>query len=222
MTWILHYQGLIGHVADRLQTVIDTSIADFRRREAHTMINILRTRRSIRKYALNPIDNKMLATLIEAMLRSPTSRNTKSWEFIIIDDRELLTKLSKAREHGSLHLQGASLGVVVCADSTKTDVWIEDCSIAAILIQMTAHDLGLGSCWIQIRNRNHTDRLSAEQYVQSILGLPQHINVECMLSIGYPDETKKPVADSELDHKKVRHNNYSTIYESATKGGKTS
>jgi nitroreductase len=176
------------------------------------MIELLRTRRSIRKYAQKPVDGKTMYVLIEALLRSPTSRNNKSWEFIVADDRELLSKLSKAREQGSRHLRDAPLGIVVCADSTKSDVWVEDCSIAAILVQMTAHALGLGSCWIQIRNRNHTETMSAEHYIQNLLGLPQHIKVECMVSIGYPNEIKNPIAESELDHNKVKHNHYSRPY----------
>ena len=176
------------------------------------MIDLLRTRRSIRKYAKKPIDSKTIDVLIEALLRSPTSRNGKPWEFIVADDRELLSKLSRAREQGSQHLRDAPLGIVVCADSAKSDVWVEDCSIAAILVQMTAHDLGLGSCWIQIRNRNYTEETSAEQYIQSLLGLPQHIKVECIVSIGYPNEIKNPIADSELDYEKIKHNHYSRTY----------
>lgn len=176
------------------------------------MINLLRTRRSIRKYTKNPIAAESVDILIEALLRSPSSRGIKPWEFILVDDRELLSKLSKAREHGSSHLRDAALGIVICADSTKSDVWVEDCSIAAILVQMTAHDLGLGSCWIQIRNREHDKTMSAEQYVQDLLGLPQHINVECMVSIGQPDETKKPALVSEKDYSKVKHNLYSKAY----------
>lgn len=176
------------------------------------MIDLLRTRRSIRKYAQTPIDSKKIDVLIETLLRSPTSRNGKSWEFVIVDDRELLSKLSQTREQGSHHLRDAPLGIVVCADSTKSDVWVEDCSIAAILVQMTAHALGLGCCWIQIRNRNHSEIISAEQYIQSLLGLPEHIKVECMVSIGYPNETKHPIPDSELAYNKVKHNHYSNNY----------
>lgn len=176
------------------------------------MIDLLRTRRSIRKYALKPIDSKTIDVLIEALLRSPTSRNGKSWEFIVADDPELLSKLSKTREQGSLHLRDAPLGIVVCADSAKSDVWVEDCSIAAILVQMTAHDLGLGSCWIQIRNRNHSEMISAEQYIQSLLGLPQQIKVECIVSIGYPNEIKNPIPESELEYNKVKHNHFSRTY----------
>ena len=176
------------------------------------MINLLRTRKSIRKYVQKPIESKTIEVLIEALLRSPTSRNGKSWEFILVDDRELLANLSKAREQGSHHLRDAPLGIVVCADSTKSDVWVEDCSIAAILVQMTAHAFGLGCCWIQIRNRKHTETMSAEQYLQGLLGLPEHIKVECMVSIGYPNETKNPVPDSELAYNKVKHNHYSNNY----------
>lgn len=176
------------------------------------MIDLLRTRRSIRKYAHTPLESKTRELLIEALLRSPTSRNGKSWEFIVVDDREILIKLSEAREHGSHHLRDAQLGIVVCADSVKSDVWVEDCSIAAILVQMTAHSLGLGSCWIQIRKRNHTETMSAERYIQGLLGLPEHIKVECMVSIGYPNETKNPVPENELEYNKVKHNQYSNKY----------
>jgi nitroreductase len=176
------------------------------------MIELLRTRRSIRKYTRDPIESKTVDLLVEALLRSPTSRNRQSWEFVIVDDQELLAKLSKTRTQGSQQMQGAGLGIVVCADSTRSDVWVEDCSIAAILVQMTAQSLGLGSCWIQIRNREHTEGMSAEQYVQDLLGLPPHITVECMVSVGHPDETKKPVPASELDYTKVKRNHYSRGY----------
>jgi nitroreductase len=172
------------------------------------MLALLRIRRSIRKYKPTPIESAKQDALIEALLRSPTSRNIRPWEFILVDDRELLFKLSQAREHGSQHLRDAGLGIVVCADSTKSDVWVEDCSIAAILVQMTAQDLGLGSCWIQIRNRAHTDAVTAEQYVQGLVGLPAHMKVECMVSIGYPDEIRKPVPESELDRRKIKRNRY--------------
>jgi len=176
------------------------------------MIDLLRTRRSIRKYTRKPVDRNAIDVLVEALLRSPTSRNGKSWTFIVVDDRELLSELSKAKEQGSHHLRNAPLGIVVCADSTKSDVWVEDCSIAAILVQMTAHALGLGTCWIQIRNRNHSETMPAEHYIQNLLGLPPHIKVECVVSIGYPDEVKNPVADSELEYGKVKHNHYSRTY----------
>jgi nitroreductase len=172
------------------------------------MIELLRKRRSIRKFTPDPINSETIELLIEAMLRAPSSRGINPWEFFVVDDRELLVKLSESKEHGSAFLKNAPLGVVVCADSTKSDVWIEDCSIASILVQMTALSLGMGSCWIQIRNRNHAGGKSAEGHVQQLLGLPEHIRVESILAIGHPAEAKEPVPSNKLQQEKVKRNHY--------------
>jgi nitroreductase len=176
------------------------------------MIDLLRKRRSIRKYTQQPIDQKSKDIILETLLRSPSSMNKKSCEFIIVDDRGLLQKLSNAKTHGSQFLQSAAWGIVICADSTKSDVWVEDASIASILAQMVALSTGLGSCWIQIRNRTYSDTETSEAYIQKLLGLPEHIKVLSIISIGYPDETKTPVAAAELDYRKVRHNQYAEQY----------
>jgi nitroreductase len=117
------------------------------------MIELLRRRRSVRKFESRPIESEKIERLTEALLRSPTSRSLTPWEFVLVEDPALLAALSRAKKHGSSFLKGASLGIVVCADAAQCDVWIEDCSIASILVQMTALSLGLGSCWIQIRLR---------------------------------------------------------------------
>ena len=169
------------------------------------MIELLRKRRSIRKYKTNPIGQRSLDILIEALLRSPSSRNNKPWQFLVVDDRDLLGKLSKAKESGSDFLKDAPLGVVVCADSTKSDVWVEDCAIAAVLLQATAESLGLGSCWIQIRKRAHNSRTSAEEYIRELLDLPEEIKVASIISIGHPNESKSPIPASELDYHKIKY-----------------
>jgi nitroreductase len=100
-------------------------------------------------------------------------------------------------------LKGAGLGVVVCADETESDVWIEDCSIASIILQLTGQSLGLGSCWIQIRKRMHDDTTTSEEYVRVVLGLSEHMKVESIIAFGYPDEEKPPIPDEQLDYNKI-------------------
>ena len=172
------------------------------------MIDILRTRRSIRQYEKKPVQAESLDLLKEALLRSPSSRALNPWTFIFVDKPDLLERLSRAKEHGSIFLRGAALGVVVCGDETKSDVWIEDCSIASIVTHLTAHSLGLGSCWIQIRKRMHSGEQAAEQYIQDLLGIPAHVRVEAIISIGYPAETKPPIPKDQLDYGKIRYNGY--------------
>jgi len=175
------------------------------------MIEILRKRRSIRKYTGQAISPQSRAILVEALLRSPTSRNGKSWEFIVVDEPALLAGLATAKGNGGAFLKDASLGIVVAADSTKSDVWVEDSAIAAAFVQATAEWLGLGSCWIQIRNRPHDGQTTAEAFIQRLLGLPEHIRVTAIISVGHPAESKPPVPSSELDYHKVKHNHYSTV-----------
>jgi nitroreductase len=172
------------------------------------MIELLRKRRSIRKYSAEKVAPEAVETLIEAALRAPSSRGINPWEFILADDPEMLGKLSKAKQHGSEFLKNAPLAIVVCADSSKSDVWIEDCSIAAIIIQLTAVSLGLGSCWAQIRERRHDHGETAETYIRELLGLPEHIKVECILGIGHPAEKKLPVSADKLQRDKVKYDRW--------------
>jgi nitroreductase len=97
---------------------------------------------------------------------------------------------------------------VVCADPERSSVWVEDASIACIFIQLTAESLGLGSCWIQIRDRMHDQTKPAEAYVAEVLSIPKKIKVEAMIAIGYPDEQKAPRGKEELQYAKVHHNRY--------------
>ena len=172
------------------------------------MIDILRTRRSIRKYEKKAIHKESLEILKEALLRCPTSRGINPWMFVFVDDPGLLGLLAKAKEHGSSFLKDAALGIVVCGDETKSDVWVEDCSIASIVVQLTAQALGFGSCWIQIRKRPHSQDRTAEEYIQETLCIPQHLKVESIISIGYPAESKKPIPLEKLEFEKIRYNKY--------------
>lgn len=172
------------------------------------MIELLRKRRSIRKFTPERVAPETLELLVEALLRAPSSRGINPWEFILVDDGELLSRLSRSKEHGSEFLKNAPLAIVVCADSTKSDVWIEDCSIASIIVQMAALSVGLGSCWVQIRNRRHDSGSSAEAYIRELLGLPEHIAVESIIGIGHPGEKKNPVPAKDLQYEKVKRNRY--------------
>jgi nitroreductase len=172
------------------------------------MLNLLRTRRSIRIFQDKPIDNQLIDIIKESLLRSPSSRGINPWEFIFVTDRSVISKLSDSKEHGSQFLKGAPFAIVVCGDETKSDVWIEDCSIASIIAQLTAHSLGLGSCWIQIRNRKHNKEISSESYIQNLLEISSSIRIASIIAIGWPDEQKKPVPFEKLDFSKIKMNKY--------------
>jgi nitroreductase len=172
------------------------------------MIEILRARRSIRQYEDKAIDSSSLEIMKEALLRCPSSRGLNSWTFIFVDDQALLHRLSQARDRGAQFLKDAALGIVICGDENRSDVWVEDCSIAATVVQLVATSLGLGTCWIQIRNRICSAEKSAEESVREILSIPETLKVECMISIGYPAEVKPPKPADQLEYGKIKYNGY--------------
>jgi len=167
------------------------------------MLEAVRNRRSIRRYEDLPIGPGDIEKLQEAVLRAPTSRNLQSWHFVFVTDRETLLALGRAKPHFSQFVGGAALGVVVCADASASDCWIEDASIAAATLQLVATELGLGSCWIQIRARHSEDGRPAEEHVREALGLPSELSVLCILSVGYPAENKPPKDAASLRWDKI-------------------
>lgn len=171
-------------------------------------IDLLRARRSIRSFQKQPVEQEKVDILIEAMLRSPSSRGLKPWEFVVVTEQETLARLSQAKPHGASFLKNAPLAVVVCADPEKCDVWVEDCAIASILLQLAATDIGLGSCWIQIRLREHDARQMAQEYVGDTLGLRAGLVVEAIIVIGYPAEHLPGHLRSSLADEKVSFEKY--------------
>ena len=171
-------------------------------------LSLAKNRRSIRKYKNKPVEPEKIDSLVEALLRAPTSMGKNSWEFVVVTDSALLHKLSSAKPHGAAFLKNAALGIVVCGNPQIADVWIEDASIASIFIHLAAASLELGSCWIQIRERIHDDTRTAEAYIAEVLNLPAHLRVASIIAIGYPDEHKSAHPRESLPYDKVSLNNY--------------
>ena len=179
---------------------------------------LIRKRRSIRKFLKKEVEAEKIDQLVEAALRAPSSRGLNPWEFIVVTEKDLLEKLSKAKKHGSSFLNNAPLGIVVYADPAKCDVWIEDASIASTYIQLAAESLGLGSCWVQIRDRIQDKSHTAEEYVSGLLNIPGNFRVESVIAIGYPDEKKPPHSREELQYEKVHLDLYGRSYVSRIPG----
>lgn len=154
--------------------------------------DLIISRRSIRHYTDQPIDPEQVKLLLEAALLAPTSKSTRAWRFVVVEDKEMLQRLSLCKEHGASAIGRCPLAIVVAMDGTATDPWIEDASIAASYIQLQAADLGLGSCWIQVRGRFGADGMPADEYIQEALGMPETFPVVCVITIGHPAEERRP------------------------------
>ncbi len=169
---------------------------------------LLKSRRSIRKFQNKEVEKEKTDTILKGALLSPSSRATRPWEFIAVTDKGVLKKLSQCRQGSSDFLAGAPLGIVVIADPNACDVWVEDASIASIIIQLSAQSLGLSSCWIQVRERFHSGDAKAEDYIKRMLAIPEQYRVECILAIGYPAEEKRVYSENELLYNKIHVNGF--------------
>lgn len=171
-------------------------------------LDLARRRRSIRRYLPRPVETEKRDLLVEAALRAPSSMGRTPWEFVVVSDPALLAALSRAKPHGASFLEHAPLGIVVCADPTKGGVWVEDAAIAATFLHLAATSLGLGSCWIQIRGREHDGQRTSSQYVAEVVGLPEDREVEAIVAVGYPGEERPPHPREALPFERVFYETY--------------
>ena len=160
-------------------------------------------RRSIRHFTPELIDAQDVKLILEAGLLSPTSKSSQAWQFIVVDEKDMLERLSHCKAHAAEPIARAPLAIVVAVDVTKTEPWIEDASVAATFMQLQAADLGLGSCWIQVRDRYGADGTPAQEYVQEALGMPETVSVVCILAIGHPAKERKPQDTENLKWEQV-------------------
>ncbi|MFC1798784.1 nitroreductase family protein [Thermodesulfobacteriota bacterium] len=171
-------------------------------------IDIAKKRRSVKKYTAQPVEQEKIDTIIETALRVPSGKAARPWEFVVVNDRDLLAKLSVAKPVGAEFVKEAPAAIVVCADPSKSPLWVEDCAIAAVTMQYAAVSTGLGSRWAQIRGNKYNDDQSSRDYIAGLLGLPDNLEVACIIAIGYPGEEIIPYKREDLDFGKASYNQY--------------
>ncbi|MDE6574034.1 MAG: nitroreductase family protein [Muribaculaceae bacterium] len=164
---------------------------------------MLLKRHSIRRYKDTPIDPEAVRTILEAALLAPSSKGCRSWQFVVIENRETMQQLADCRPSGTLPLKNARLAVAVTVSPEVSGAYIEDASIAAVFMQLQAAALGIGSCWVQVRGREAVDGEPSEDIVRDILSIPSNMVVECIVTFGYPDEERRPVDPDKLLWEKV-------------------
>ena len=108
---------------------------------------LIKSRRSTRKFTDQLLNPEQVEMILKAALMAPASKRKNPWQFVVVEDKEMLAKLSVCKPAGAAFLKDCALAVVVLANVMESDVWVEDASIASIYMQLQAEDLGLGSCF---------------------------------------------------------------------------
>jgi len=151
-------------------------------------IEVILSRRSIRKYKKKAVPKKLIDELLNAAMHAPSACNEQPWHFVIINNREVLNEVPKYHPHSHM-IREAPVAIVVCVDLnlTKEDKvwWVQDCSAAAENILIAAQAKGLGAVWLGVYPKD--DRVKG---TQGLLALPQNVIPLCIIPIGYPAEEK--------------------------------
>jgi nitroreductase len=164
----------------------------------------LLSRRSIRKYTRERIDEEKIRNIIKAGMYAPSARNRRPWHFIIIDDREIMNKIMVFHPYSSM-LAEASHAILVCGDENLQNgpgYYKLDCSAASQNILLAAHSMGFGAVWLGVEPRE--ERIKA---ISKIIGLPSHVHPVSIISIGVPVNIpeKKP---NRFEEEKIRKNRW--------------
>ena len=153
-------------------------------------LEAIATRRSVRKFAPEPVADDALRQILAAGMSGPSAGDQRPWQFLVLQDRERLEALGAVPAYRRA-LSAAPLAIVVCADmelSKYGDNWIIDCAIATQNILLASHALGLGAAWLSCYYTD--DRLSE---ARRILRVPDHVVPFAVVPIGVPAEQPAPV-----------------------------
>ena len=148
---------------------------------------VIKKRRSIRKYKDTPVPKEQILEILEAARIAPSASHRQPWHFIVVEDKETIQKLAKSEWAAT-----APVMIVGLADQAASPVWcINDLGVAFEHIVLAATDLGLGTCWMGQSNR--------EDLVKSLLDVPDNFKVVALTTLGVPDETPAVKERKSLD-----------------------
>ncbi|MDO5861992.1 MAG: nitroreductase family protein [Thermoplasmata archaeon] len=145
-------------------------------------IDIARSRHSCRDFTDAPLTEEERRLILEAGDLAPSSKGRRPVRLVPITDIAVIRSLSDCKDSGARAMSTATFAVAVAADPS-VDTWVEDSSIATIMMQLEAEDLGLGSCWIQLRMRSRQGE-PAEIHTKEVLGIDPSLSVLAVVAFG--------------------------------------
>lgn len=148
-----------------------------------SFLDIARSRKSCRRFSDVPLSKEGMESIMEAGRLAPSSRKLDDVVLVPVEDIGLIRRLALCRDSSTTALETATFAVIVAADPDVCDVWTEDASIASIMMQLEAEDLGLGSCWVQVRLRSCGD-MQAQEIVRREASLDPRLQVLSIIAFG--------------------------------------
>lgn len=160
--------------------------------EINPTLETIFNRTSIRSYSDQKVEKDQIMTLLKAGMSAPSAVNKQPWEFIVIDDKDLMGKIGDEFKNAGM-IKKASCAIIVCGDMNLTlggdvqEFWVQDCSAATQNILLAAHSMGLGAVWCGVYP--NPERVEA---LKNLLSLPDNIVPLNIVPIGVREKEQEP------------------------------
>ena len=163
---------------------------------------VVKKRRSTRRYTGKPVEVEKLRAAMELALRAPSSKNTRSTRLMAVTNLDKVHALGRLRDWGSSLLEEAGAAIVVMGDEEASPMWQINATIMATVLQLALVEEGLASCWVHVGDyltiNDDPASQRSEDYVKEVVPeIRSNYRVLCVISIGYADYTPKPLPDYE-------------------------
>ena len=128
-------------------------------------------------------------------------------ELARVQDAEMMERISQMRDYGAAFMKDCPMAIMVAGDESVTDLWVDNCSISATILQLAVTDAGLGSCWVHINGRPklkaEPEGQSAEEYLREFLPMPAEWRPLCFIALGYPAQEVAPHSEKDDSDKVI-------------------
>ena len=164
------------------------------------VFDCIRTRRSIRKYKDRQVPWDNIVEILQAGKYAPFAGNILNCKFIVVKDEDKRRAIAEASSQ-QYWMQDAPIHIVVVGEPEKAERYYGTRGVRLYTIQgiaaaienmlLTAHSLGLGSCWVGAFD---------EHEIRRLCNLPEHVDVHAIITIGYADESPEPPPKYRIEH----------------------
>ena len=171
------------------------------------LFELARRRRSCRKFTGEKIPNEIVDEILKIALLAPSSWGGHPIEFIVVRDKEMIKKIARCKRMGAQPLLQADVAVVVMANTSNLELWIEDAAVASTYILLAAEQFNVGACWIHIRNRAG-QHVSADEEIRQLLGVPNNFSVLNVVALGDKGENKSARTEKDLHFENIHREKF--------------
>ena len=162
-------------------------------------------RRSIRKYTDDKVEQEKIEKLLRAAMQAPSAGNQQPWEFIVLQDKEKLVKLSQMSQYSKL-IADAPLAFILLGNEDRMrypENWEQDMGAATQNLLLEAVELNLGAVWMSAAPLN--DRMN---YIKDMFNLEDKLKPYCVVTVGYAAKGQENKFIDRYDESRVHYDNY--------------